>query len=232
MEFSRSRIPDPCPSRAQADRDARVMRETIAFFQQHGARVVNMSWSRPESGFLRELESCASQLPVAERQAIARYHVETIRAAVKASLRAAPEILFVRAAGNSGASVAFENCGACARVPNQIVVGAVDRGGDETSITNVGEDVVVHANGQNIEVLEPGGGRTLASGTSFAAPAVVNTVAKLLAVRPTLTTTEIVRVLACTADRSVDGRVRLLNERRALELVERSASPSLSCQPQ
>ena len=67
-------------------------------------------------------------------------------------MRAAPGILFVQGGREQRRQCRVENCGACAGVPNQIVVGAVNRGGDETSFTNVGAVVVVHANRRNVEV--------------------------------------------------------------------------------
>ena len=43
------------------------------------------------------------------------------------------------------------------RLPNLIVAGAVDQAGDETGFTSYGDNVLVHADGQAVESVVPGG---------------------------------------------------------------------------
>jgi len=69
-----------------------------------------------------------------------------------------------------------------------------------------------------------GGGTETVSGTSFAAPGVVNTVAKMLAVQPTLTTAAIVEILFRTADTRGAPNLRLLNPAKAV--AEARVSPA------
>jgi hypothetical protein len=61
-----------------------MLARTVRFFRERKVRVVNMSWMRPESGFLGELVRCAPSLATAERAAIARYAVDTLRRAMTA----------------------------------------------------------------------------------------------------------------------------------------------------
>ncbi len=216
MEFSHAAIPDPCPSRANAEREAAMLGRMVSFFRSHGARVVNMSWGRPENGFLSELDRCAPSLPAPERAAIARYAVDTLRRAMMAGIRASPGVLFVASAGNAGNNTAFNDFALRIDLPNMLLVGAVDRAGDEASWTNTGPLVRLYANGYLVETHVPGGGRESSSGTSFAAPGVVNTVAKMLAVQPALTTTAMVEILLRTADVKGPRGLRIMNPAKAV----------------
>ena len=62
------------------------------------------SWGRAERAYLGNLKACAPQMPEREREALARYTVERIREVLQAGMRAAPQVLFVGAAGNAGAT--------------------------------------------------------------------------------------------------------------------------------
>ncbi len=216
MEFSHAAIPDPCPSRANAEREATMLARMMAFFRAQEVRVVNMSWGRPESGFLSELERCAPQLASSERAAIARYAVDTLRRTMMAGMRASPHMLFVAAAGNSGNNTEFNDFALRIDLPNMLLVGAVDRAGDEASFTNTGPLVRLYANGYLVETRVPGGGTEAASGTSFAAPGVVNTVAKMLAVQPTLTTAQVLEILLRTAEMRGPRGLRVMHPANAV----------------
>ncbi|MEQ1692994.1 MAG: S8 family serine peptidase [Gemmatimonas sp.] len=216
MQFSHTAIPDPCPSRANAVREAAMLARMITFFRSHDVRVVNMSWGRPESGFLRELERCAPSLSAADRAAIARYAVDTLRRAMMGGMRASPRILFVAAAGNSGNNTEFNDFALRIDLPNMLLVGAVDRAGDEASWTNTGPLVRLYANGYLVETRVPGGGSEASSGTSFAAPGVVNTVAKMLAVQPALTTAAVRDILLRSSDVHGARGLRLLHPAKAV----------------
>ena len=67
----------------------------------------------------------------------------------------------------------------------------VDIAGEETSFTSFGENVAVHANGFEVESYLPGGDKIEFSGTSMASPNVANLAAKLFAVDPSLTCSEV-----------------------------------------
>jgi len=72
-------------------------------------------------------------------------------------------------------------------LPNLLAVGAVDKGGDETSFTSYSPTVKVDANGYQVQSWFPGGQKVALSGTSMASPEVANLAAKILAVNPRLT---------------------------------------------
>jgi len=108
---------------------------------------------------------------------------------------------------------------AALRFPNLITVGALNQAGEETSFTSYGESVVVHADGYDVESFVPGGARLPLSGTSMAAPGVVNLAAKLFALDPSLTPEEAISLIEKGADASADGRRHLVSERRSVELL-------------
>jgi subtilisin family serine protease len=223
ITFDHRMIPD-VPTREQAERDAAAMRAVVSYFQQQKVRVVNMSWG----GTPRSIEAAfeangAGGTPEARRKT-AREYFELSRVALTEALRAAPEILFVVAAGNSNSDAKFdETIPSGIDLPNVLTVGAVDQAGEETSFTSFGKNVDVHANGFEVESALPGGGRLKYSGTSMAAPNVANLAAKLLALRPQLTVAEVTDLIQRAVDRSTDGRIHLLNPRRSVELL-RSAN--------
>ena len=138
-----------------------------------------------------------------------------------AALKSAPEILFVTIAGNNNASNAFQEViPSSFRLPNLIVAGAVDQAGDETGFTSYGDNVLVHADGQAVESVVPGGATVKMSGTSMAAPQVTNLAAKLLAIDPKLSPLQIITLIRDGSDASDDGRRHLMNPKRSIELLE------------
>jgi subtilisin family serine protease len=136
----------------------------------------------------------------------------------------APQILFVTAAGNSNNDASFiEDVPAGIVLPNLLTVGAVDRAGDEAPFTSYGPTVKVHANGYQVESYLPGGTRVALSGTSMASPQVANLAGKLLAVNPKLTPPDLIGIIESTAERSADGRRKLVNPRMALAAAAAAA---------
>jgi len=66
-------------------------------------------------------------------------------------MNAAPNTLFVTAAGNADSDASFlENVPASLELPNLIVVGATNQAGDATSFTSYGK-TVVYGNGYHVE---------------------------------------------------------------------------------
>ncbi|RYF11257.1 MAG: hypothetical protein EOO77_19770, partial [Oxalobacteraceae bacterium] len=65
----------------------------------------------------------------------------------------------------------------------------------------------------------PGGLRLRFTGTSMAAPAVVNLAAKMLALDPALTPPEVVRMIIAGADTSADGRLHVINPKAAIGML-------------
>ncbi len=104
-----------------------------------------------------------------------------------------------------------------------IAVGAVNQAGDETSFTSYGDTVVVDADGYEVESYVPGGARLKLSGTSMAAPNVVNLAAKLFALDPSLTPPQVIDLIKKGASTGEDGRRNLIDEKRSVALLKEHA---------
>jgi len=221
IEFDWHMLPDPCPTRELAERDARNQQAYVDFFKQHGVRVVNMSWGGSVKGIEEQLELCNIGSGPDERKKIARDYFEIQKDALTKAFASAPAILFVTAAGNSNEDASFvEDIPAGIALPNLLTVGAVDKAGDEASFTSYGATVAVHANGYQVESVIPGGDKLAESGTSMASPQVANLAAKILAVNPKLKPEEVIRLIRGTADKTADGRRTLVNPKKAVQAAE------------
>lgn len=217
IEFGSTLKPDPCPSREQAERDAKASQAYVAFFRKHKARVVNMSWGGSVRGIEGDLEQCGIGKTPDERKALAREYFEIGKKALTAAMAGAPEILFVTAAGNSNQDASFvEDIPAGIVLPNLLTIGAVDRAGDEVGFTSYGPTVKAHANGYQVESFLPGGERVALSGTSMASPQVANLAGKILAVDPKLKPAEVIKIIVDTGERTADGRRNLIHPKKAL----------------
>jgi subtilisin family serine protease len=82
---------------------------------------------------------------------------------------------------------------------------------------------VVHADGYNVESFVPGGARLKLSGTSMATPNVVNLAAKLFALEPKLTPSEVIDLIRRGATNSEDGRRHLIDEKRSVAMLKEQA---------
>jgi subtilisin family serine protease len=221
IEFDWHLLPDPCPTKELADRDARNQQTYVDFFRQHDVRVVNMSWGGSIKAEEEQLELCNIGKTPDERKKIARDYFDIQKDALVKAFASAPGILFVTAAGNSNDNASFtEDIPAGISAPNLITVGAVDKAGDEASFTSYGPTVVVDANGYQVESVIPGGDKVAESGTSMASPQVANLAAKILAVNPKLTPPQVIALIRGTADRTPDGRRTLINPKKAVAAAE------------
>jgi subtilisin family serine protease len=219
ITFDHRMIPD-LPTRERAEREGQAARDTIAYFRQHGVRVVNMSWGGSPRDIEGAFEANGAGGTPEERRQTAREYFQIFRQAMTEAMAAAPEILFVAAAGNSDNDAAFaEFVPSGIDLPNVLTVGAVDQAGEETSFTSFGPNVDVFANGFEVESFLPGGERMKYSGTSMAAPNVANLAAKLLALNPALTTEQLVSLIKLGAGTLPGGRVRLIHPQRSVELL-------------
>lgn len=217
IEFGHTLRPDPCPSKAQVDADAKASQAYVDFLKKSGVQVVNMSWGGTVKDVESDLEVCGIGKTPEERQALARQYFDTGRNALERAFASAPGMLFVTAAGNANTDSTFEEAIPAGLVlPNLLTVGAVDLAGDEASFTSYGPTVKVHANGYQVESTLPGGMVVAESGTSMASPQVANLAAKVLSVNPKLTPPEVIAVIVSTADKSADGRRVLINPKRAV----------------
>ena len=218
LEYDYKLQPDPCPNKEEALRDAEAAKKTVAFLQAKAVRVVNMSWGGDVKSIETALEQCGIGKTPESRKATAREYFEIQKRALSQAFAAAPEVLFVAAAGNSNNDPSFvEDIPAAIVLPNMLTVGAVDLAGDEASFTSYGSMVKVHANGYQVESYLPGGKRVALSGTSMAAPQITNLAAKLLAVNPKLKPQDLIKLIVDTAERTPDGRRNLINPKKALE---------------
>lgn len=207
----------------EAARWADNMQRTVDYLRQQGARVVNMSWGTTAAGIESTYEMNGIGGTAEERRLQAQAAFDVLMQGMTRAMASAPEILFVPAAGNSDEDIGFTiDMPASIDLPNVFSVGAVDQAGEETSFTSYGALVRAHANGFEVDSYVPGGERMAFSGTSMAAPNVANLAAKLLAVDPSLTTADVVRLILDGAARSDDGRRLLINPRRSMELLQAS----------
>lgn len=217
IEFQHTLKPDPCPTLALARQEARAAQAYVDFMKKHRVQVVNMSWGGSVGGVESSLEECGLGGDAAGRKKLAREIFDIGRDSLTRAMASAPGILFVTAAGNSGTDATFdESIPSSIVLPNLLTVGAVDLAGDEAGFTSYGPTVKAHANGYQVESFIPGGDRLAFSGTSMAAPQVANLAGKLLAVKPTLTPTEIIALIVGTAERTADGRRILIHPKNAL----------------
>ncbi|MEO8305102.1 MAG: S8 family serine peptidase [Betaproteobacteria bacterium] len=220
IEFSYTLLPDPCPTKDLAERDARNSQAVVDFMKKNGTRVVNMSWGGSVKGIEEDLEVCGIGKSPEERKTIAREFFEIQKNGLTKAFASAPDILFITAAGNSNQNASFvEDIPAGIVLPNLMTVGAVDRAGDEASFTSYGPTVVAHANGYQVESVIPGGEKLAESGTSMASPNVANLAAKVLAVNPKLTPVQVIALIRETSDRSADGRRVLINPKKAVAVA-------------
>lgn len=220
MTFDYRMIPET-PTIEQAKKDARMQEETIAYFKQHGVRVVNMSWGNSLASVEAALEANNAGGTPEERKKLAREIFEITRVSLFEAIKNAPEILFVTSAGNANNDVKFEEFYPSSfELPNLLTVGAVDQAGEETNFTSFGK-VDVYANGFEVVSYVPGGDEMALSGTSMSSPNVVNLAAKLLAKDPKLTTAQLRDAIIAGTDEQVSGdrKVRLINPKKSLELI-------------
>jgi subtilisin family serine protease len=217
--FPYEMIPPPM-LKEDAVRWAANMPEIIEYLRRYGVRVVNMSWGFSPEELESMYEVNAIGADSEERAAMAREAFDILMEGLTRAFESAPEILFVPAAGNSDSDASFDEFAPSSiDLPNVITAAAVDQAGEETSFTSFGESVDVHANGFEVESYIPGGDRMPFSGTSMAAPNVVNLAAKLIALDPSLTPPEVISLIVDGADTSADGRRVLINPRRSVELL-------------
>ncbi len=219
LTFDYHLIPET-PTVEQARKDAIEYKDTVAYLQRSGVRVVNMSWGGSLKDDENALEANGAGGTAEERKKLARQIFDIDTAGLLAALKQAPEILFVVAAGNSDNNVTFDEfVPSSFQLPNMITVGAVDQAGEETSFSSFGPMVNVHANGFEVESFIPGGLRMKFSGTSMASPQVTNLAAKLFALDPALTPEEAKALILAGCDRN--GRVNLVSPAKTVALVEK-----------
>jgi len=207
-----------CPSVEQAHKDAAAERAAVDYFKQNGVRVVNMSWGESRSSVESILEQHGVGENAEERAELSRKIFKIISDALYEAIKGAPDILFVTSAGNADNDVEFdEMIPSGYDLPNLLVVGAVDQAGDPTDFTSFGRTVGVYASGFEVDSYVPGGKRMKFSGTSMSSPNVVNLVAKMLAIDPSLTPTKVIELIKAGGDRvGSDKKLLLINPKKTI----------------
>lgn len=169
---------------------ARHVRDSVEYLDDAGARVVNMSWrfTTPQiEGTLASIEPDADRR---RERAIAIF--DTMNNALVRAFESKPHMLFVAGAGNENEDVEFvRSLPAGINLPNVITVGAVNKALKEARFTSYGASIDVYANGQDVPSRVPGGMTLTTSGTSIAAPQVVNLAAMLWAMQPELSVEQV-----------------------------------------
>lgn len=214
------------PTDAELDAERANIEAIADFIRRHRIRVVNASL-----GF--SVDYLEGQLRFETGTYTTPESVRTRAAAIQARRRAnwqwifeqCPDTLFVVAAGNDNRDVVeFEDVPAALSLPNLLVVGAVDRYGDWATFTNSSpERVQVFDHGVEVDSLVPSGERVPLSGTSMASPNVANLAGKILAISPSLTPAEVIRMIVetATAIRPPFGG-RIASEDRAITRAQRA----------
>ena len=216
-------IPDEAPTVEFGKRWGDSERRAVEYLKRSGARVVNMSWRVPRSGFEADLTAKGVGASPAERAEMARKIFAEIRSALEEAIRGAPDILFIAGSGNEDNDVDFaEYVPAGLRLPNLITVGAVNAQDRFTDFTSTGKGVELYANGYRIRSQIPGGETVEFSGTSMAAPQVTNLAAKMLALRPEMTPAQVVAAMRENAE-PVPGQAGrfIVNPKRTIEALQR-----------
>jgi subtilisin family serine protease len=209
------------PSDEWARRLGAAFQQMSDYFRTRNVRVVNMSWGDDPQEFETWISKTGGGADPAERKKQAAELYAIWRNAIETAIKGSPNTLFITAAGNSDSNNAFvEDVPSSLHLPNLIAVGAVNQAGDETSFTSYGDTVVVDADGYNVESYVPGGARLKLSGTSMASPNVVNLAAKLFALDPALTPSQVIDLIKQGATASDDGRRHLVDEKRSVALLQ------------
>ena len=209
------------PTHESVTRWASIDKDIVNYMAANGVRVVNMSWIESSEHLEGVLEANVVGKTADERRKIALELLAIEEKALTEAFRAAPQILFVAAAGNSSTDIGFARAiPADIALPNVLTVGAVDQAGEEASFTSYGDRVRVYASGYQVESVLPGGSKTRTSGTSLAAPQVTNLAAKLFALDPKLTPTEVIKLILDGSTKSSDGKRLLINPKASVALLE------------
>ncbi len=191
------------------------------YLRKNNVRVVNMSWGDSQGEIEQWLNKTSAEKDPNKRKQLAAQIYAVWRDAVAGAIQAAPNTLWVCAAGNSDSNASFlGDVPASLQLPNLVTVGAVDQAGEETSFTSYGNTVILDADGYRVESYVPGGTRLKLSGTSMASPNVVNLAAKLIALDPKLTPEQTIALMKQAATPSADGRLHLIDPKATVALLQ------------
>ena len=224
MTFDYHAVPEK-PTVEQFTKDGNAMAKSVAYFNTNSVRVVNMSWGGDLKSIETALELNNAGGTPEERRILARKLYDIGYKKLYDAMKAAPNVLFVIAAGNSNNNVKFDEVMPSSfKLPNILVAGAVDQAGEQTSFTSFG-NVDVYSNGFEVDSYVPGGERMKLSGTSMSAPNVTNLAAKLWATNPKLTVEQVKQYIVKNADEKKSGEntIRLMNPKASLSAASGGA---------
>jgi subtilisin family serine protease len=207
-------VPEPMDEKvgkAMAD----YVTSAVDYMKKSGVRVVNMSWRITEPQIAATL---ARAEPDPEKRKVrAKAIFETVNSALERAFRSAPNILFVAGAGNEDEDVDFvRSFPAGINLPNLVTVGAVDSALQPAGFTSYGKSIDLYANGFEVPAKVPGGMPINISGTSLAAPQVTNLAAKMLAVNPKLTVSQVRSIIESTSTAEGPKGLKVINPVAAL----------------
>jgi subtilisin family serine protease len=221
LTFPYENIPAP-PTLENSENWSKMYKNTVQYFKDNHVKVVNMSWGYSQNSYEALLAMNGVGENEEERKALAKKLFTIEKDALYAAIKDASEILFVVAAGNANNDVGFaNNIPTGLKLPNLLVVGAVDIEGKETGFTTMGKGVDVYSNGYEVESYIPGGELRKYSGTSMAAPQVVNLAAKIWAVNPDLSVAEVKDLIVKGATPSEENKeILLIHPQRSLSMIQ------------
>lgn len=222
LTFPHENIPAP-PTMEKSKRWAKLYENTIGYFKENNVKIVNMSWGYDQNYYenLLAMNGIGEDDEIRKKMAIELFGIE--KNALYEAMKNAPEILFVVAAGNANNDVDFANDIPSGFImPNLIKVGAVDIEGKETGFTTMGKGVQVYSNGYEVESYIPGGEKRKYSGTSMAAPQVVNLAAKIWSKNSNLTVAEVKDLIIKGATPSKENPdILLIHPKQSLEMAKK-----------
>lgn len=201
---------------------ANMYTEAVAYFKANNVRVVNMSWRYGSASYEGILSLHGVGENEDERRAMAREMFDLEKQALYNAIKSAPEILFICGSGNEANDANFDEYipASFHDLPNLITIGAVNNEGRKTSFTTEGKGIVFYANGFEVESYVPGGDIVRFSGTSMASPQVTNLAAKILAINPRLSPTEVIELIEQGSDpMEEDPELLLINPLRTLQSI-------------
>ncbi len=216
---------DPLPSEpideAWAERFVSASQASVDFLKANDVKLVNMSWRLTRPMIETLLQVTGAEPDAEARQARAARIFKIMEDGLTTAFDSAPDILFVAGAGNENENVEFvTSIPAGINLPNVITVGAVDHTLQPAAFTSYGASIDVYANGFEVAGRVPGGRELKLSGTSMAAPQVVNLAGKLWAIYPDLSVSEMVAVLTDTATLEGEEKLTVIHPSKALAALQ------------
>ncbi|MBS1959119.1 MAG: S8 family serine peptidase [Bdellovibrionales bacterium] len=223
-----------------AGQQSKALAPMSAYVKKENARVANCSFgtsTTAASTILKPILKIAMGRDATPEELLdfSRYFVSEIVSAGKTFATGSPKTLFVIAAGNDGTNNdELPTFPANLKLDNTITVAATQDYNKIASFSNYGEKLVeVAAPGVGILSTIPGDQYLTVSGTSQAAPFVTNAIGRLLDENPSLSNSDIKKILMETSDMKdfMKGKVvsgGIVNKNRAVTAAKLALSSELT----